>query len=271
MVSTDDARDTDDFPDAPGPADPDGRVKWDCFSCGGFLGEQGSGADFTLGFGYGSSYDGTRNVCGWICDECVTQKHGRLLVRVDPKRRDGFWSPANYVPLAEHEETRKHVAHLDFFGRRHMPWGFDHRGEPYESTGDRRYEVLTAQERSRVEAWLFREDEPVDRDLVVKLLHALMASEAQCALERSKRWRAEMHALDRARHQAARMSAEELAQLRAREQADLSPADWGRLWEHTQWNENHFREQQERIRAQAEEITSLRAQTEALKKRLGPG
>jgi len=269
MASPDDAPGFDSLLNADHVADgPEDNAKWNCFSCGKYLGEQGGGGSFTLDFGYGSSYDTTQGVCGWVCDECVTQKHGRLLVRKNEKRRDGYWANANYAKLSEHEETQSHVSTLDYFGRRQMPWGHDHDGHPYKTQGDRQYETLTSEERGRVESWLFKEDEALDRDLIVKLLQALMASEARCAHENSKRWRAEHHALDRARQQAERLSAEDLAQLRAREQADLSPTDWRRVWEHAEWNERHFRQKDEQLRQQAIEIEALRAEKDALQKRL---
>lgn len=245
----------------------DTKVRWDCFSCGKHLGEQGRGGSFTLDFGYGSSFDTVQGINGWLCDECVAQKHGRLRVSNGTKRR-GYWLEKNQIPLAEHEETKTHVSDFDFFGRKRMPWTVDSTGRHYEVAGWRDYDVVTAEERSRIEAWLFNED-PIDRDLVVKLLQALMESEAARHEADSLRAQAFSNAMGRARQQAERLSAEELARLRVREaKRNLSPTDVTRIWEHAEWNENHFREQEEKMTEQAERIKELEAENTALMERL---
>jgi hypothetical protein len=247
--------------DATTDAPEDTQVRWNCFSCGKHLGEQGDGGSFTLDFVYGSGLDMTRGINGWICDECICQKHGRLRVSNGAQGME-YWLERNQIPLAEHEETKTHVSELDFFGRRRFP------GRRYEVTGWRDYDVVTAEERSRVEASLFG-DEPVDKDLVVKVLQALMESEAARHEADSQRWRAESNLYSRARQQAERLSAEELAQLRVREaKGKLAPGDVTRLWEHAEWNETHFREQQEKLSEQAERIKELEAENKALKERL---
>jgi len=243
------------------------QVRWDCFSCGKHLGEQGDGGSFTLDFGYGSGLDTTRGINGWICDECVAQKHGRLRVSDGAKGME-YWLEKHQLPLAEHDDA-KYVRDLDYFGRKRLPWSVDHKGNPYTIKGWRLYTAITSEERSRVETWLFNE-EPLDRGIVVKLLQALMESEGERAEAESRRWEAEREALDRARQQAERLSAEELAQLRVREaKRAMTPEETRRLWEHAEWNENHFREQQEAMREQKNRIKELEGEVAGLKKRLG--
>jgi hypothetical protein len=248
---------------------PEEKVKWDCLSCGKYMGEQGGGGSFTLDFGYGSSYDDTRGICGWVCDECVTQKHGRLRVRLDRKAPyEVVWSNANNVPLAEHKETKEHVARFDFFGRRRMPWGVDHNGHPYESQGDRQYESLTSDERSRVESWLFQEDEALDRDVIVKLLQGLMESEMRVAQADAKRWEAERNALDRARNQAERLSAEELTRLRSREGKRLTVMELAQIWETHDWYERRWHKMEDEVSELREKVKGLETTNEALRNRL---
>lgn len=103
---------------------------------------------------------------------------------------------------------------------------------------------------------------------MAKLLQALMESEVARSQAEEKRWRAEVNAMDRARQEAERLSAEELAQLRVRETENLSPEEVAQVWEHAEWNEKHFREQQEKIREQAQTIQELQDQVDALKRRL---
>ena len=252
------------------PATPDvKKVLWDCLCCGKHLGEQGGGGSFTLGFGYGSSYDGTEGICGWVCDECVTQKHGRLRVRLHRKAgHDVYWSSANNIPLAEHEETKGHVARFDFFGRRQMPWGVDHNGDSYKSQGDREYETVTSDDRSRIESWLFQESEALDRDLIVKLLQGLMESESRRTLAESKQWDAERNATDRLRQQAERLSAEELTRLRSREAGRLCSMDIAKIWETHDWYERGWHQMQDEVTEAHEKVKELEATNEALKKRL---
>lgn len=244
----------------------DQQVRWDCFSCGKHLGAQGAGGSFTLDFGYGSRLDTTQGINGWVCDECVAQKHGRLRVSNGARNLE-YWLEKNQTPLAEHEDTT-FVSELDFFGRKRMPWALDNEMRPMSLEGWRRYETITSEERSRIEAWLFNE-EPLDRALVVKLLQALMESEGACADAQAKRWEAEVNASSRARNQAERLSADELARLRVREgKRSLGAEEVQRIWEHAQWNENHFHEQQEKISEQRERIQELEAENAALKKRM---
>ena len=241
------------------PDDSSKQVKWDCFSCGKHLEEQGAGGSFTLHFAYGSRLDTTQGINGWVCDECVAQKHGRL--RVSNGAKEGYWLEVNMVPLAEHDETKGAVENLDFYGRRKFSWKLDEEGW-------RLYHSVTSEERGRIEAWLFNE-EPLDRDLVVKLLQAIMESEGERAKAESERWKADQIAFQRARNQAERIGAEELAELRVREAGDgLTLEETQRLWEHVLWNEDHFREQSQEIATLRDRVKELEGDNTALKKRL---
>lgn len=245
-------------------------VRWDCFSCGKRLGEHGAGGSFTLNFGYGSRLDLTENIAGWICDECVAQKHARLRVSRVSAATAGiaYWSVKNMTALAEDESTKTAIADTDFFGRKTMPWALDERQRPRAVQGWRLYHSITSEERSRVEAWLF-DEKPLDRDVVVKLLQAIMESEAKRAEAEHERWEAEVNATARARNQAERLSADELAQLRVREaKKGLTPEEVRRVWEHALWNEDHFREEKEDILDLRARVKELEAENAALKKRI---
>jgi hypothetical protein len=241
------------------------QVRWDCFSCGKHLGEQGDGGSFTLNFGYGSKLDMTRGINGWICDECVTQKHGRLRVSNGAKGLE-YWLDQNQIPLAEHEDT-KFVLDFDFFGRKQMP---GHKYLPREVTGWRDYESIMASERSQVEAALVN-NTPLDPDFVVRLLQSLMESEAARHEANSQRYWAEINALSRARQQAKRLSADELAQIRVREaKKKLSALDITQIWEHMEWNETCVREQQDIISEQRKRIEALEVENDALREKSKP-
>ncbi len=239
--------------------DSDAKVKWDCFACGKYLGTQGSGGSFTLNFGYGSGLDEVKGINGWICDECVVQKHARLRVStLIEGSRGTYWQEDCQVHLAEHGETCNIVSGLDFYGRKNVPWTYSESDRGHvDLSGFRLYYSITSEERGRIEASLLGEGH-VDADLVAKLLQAIMESETRRAESEAQRWEAETLAVCRARQQAGRLSAEELAKLRAREAMNrCTPEDMQRVWEHAEWNENRFRMQEEEIEMLRERLKEL--------------
>ena len=113
------------------------------------------------------------------------------------------------------------------------------------------------------------QEEPLDRDLVLQLLSGLMEAEEGRAKASMEAWSSRIDAVTRARQQAQRLDAEELARLRAKEARHrTSPEDIQRLWEHAEWNENHFREQEDKLDEMRERIEDLEAENAALKSRL---
>lgn len=231
------------------------NIIWSCFSCGKHLGDdQQGGGSFDLHFGFGSGFDNIRGINGWVCDECVTQKHSRLR------------GPKDCL-LTEYEETKLQVSELDFFGKRMLNSHPDREGIPQTFTGYRDFKTITSEERSQIEASLFTE-KPINRDLIVKLLQALMEARAQAAQSSSDAYWSDINALDRARQQAQSLSAEELAQLRARESKDLTPSEIGALREHVKRRETDFREEGEKNRALRAELKELKVQNAGLLARL---
>ena len=143
----------------------------------------------------------------------------------------------------------------------------DREGNPLTFRGYRDFKTITSEERSQIEASLFTE-KPIDRDLTVKLLQALLESEARASQSSSDAYWSDVNALDRARQQAQSLSAEELAQLRARETKNLTPSEIGALREHVKRRETDFREAQESNRALRAELKELKARNVGLLARL---
>lgn len=240
---------------AHGDFDPqDKRPSWECLCCGKFLGKQGAGGDFSnaigtaspearLDFGYGSSFDGTfhrafvdeaewksaPHIAGWICDECIVQRHARLRVR----QRDG--NNFSYTPLDEHPSTKKHVAELDFFGCKKIP-SFGHN---YDVHGIRSHEAISSAERARAERLIADGDVPA-RTLVGKLLAALHDVEVQYAKLETKYYEERRNAFDRMRQNAELLSAQEVFRLRTREGKELNAEEATKLHESVQWYEDRW-------------------------------
>ena len=148
----------------------DDRVKWNCFSCGKYLGKQGKGGSFTLDFGYGSGFDMVPGITGWICDECVAQKHDRLRISNGTKGFE-FWSEENLTPLIGHEIGHL-LTDLNYCGRRNVSW-CDGKIEGWCS-----YHSLSSEQRGNIESSLL-DGETVSADLTIRLLQALTESEIE--------------------------------------------------------------------------------------------
>lgn len=207
----------------------------------------------------------TQGVNGWICDECVLQKRSRLRVSVSENFGENYWHEDNQKNLDECADT-KFILDKDFFGRKENSLSEIH---PSLSNvyGWRLYDSITSEERCLIECCLLQQEAAIDADLVVKLLKSLMEAEADVAKARARQREAEINALDRARHQAERLSAEELAKLRVREAKNLSKEEIGKLWEHQEWYENEICKLERKIQLQKDRISELEQTVSAFKDR----
>lgn len=230
------------------------NVEWNCFSCGKFLGTQGAGGSFDLHFGYGSGLDMVEKVNGWICDECVAQKHGRLRVSNGDSELD-YWDESNQIPLLEHEST-SFIKDLDYFGRNPLSgWA---QGRNIE--GFREYESITSEERGEIESLIRSSCEPLDWSFAFKLAMALLESESARVKTEHEAWEARICAAEWARSQAQELEPEELERIGVRyRNSALSDVDIFKLWAHSQ-------ALNERCWKLSDKISALRAEIKELKK-----
>ncbi len=236
--------------------DNDKRPQWECVCCGKHLGKQGEGGDFhvaagvlpeaAIHFGYGSIFDEgpgwnkgkweeAPHVTGWICDECVIQRHERLFVRQHKTDADDqLWDErCTYTPLAEHPQTKGQIENFDFFGRHFVP------AYKHKIGGARGHEAMTALGRADLEAQVFDERAKIDRVLVGRLLSALYHAEARIAKAEHKEREARGMVFNRQRQNAELINAEELQRLRKRE-GELLPEEATKLHESVAWYEKYW-------------------------------
>ncbi len=228
--------------------DKDKRPEWHCFVCGKYLGQQGSGGDFThtigpapeavISFGFGSSFDegwfgddlnphkqrweDAPHIAGWICDECIVARHERLKVRQRrPDHEERGWDEkSEYTPLAEHPSTKRHIEEGGL-----PDWAIGHKN-------------ISSTDRAAIMDTLDLGNVPEPR-LVGALLAALAQAEIEHDELRLRESKALRSVLDRMRQNAELLTAEEVADLRARE-SDLWPRDETRLQESVAWYEDKW-------------------------------